>query len=575
MPYSASIPASGRSPAREGSLVHLLLRRAQERPDAPLYRFLDHGEREGVTVTCGDLDRRARSVAAALQEAGCGGERVLLLFPPGAAFFAAFFGCLYAGAVAVPVYPPRPNDRRLERLDAVAGDCDARGVLTVAALRPRVEEWAAGATSPVVLAADEVTAGPDDWRPPELRLDTLALLQYTSGSTAAPRGVVVTHAHLLENSACIDAGFRHDADSVIVNWLPTFHDMGLVYGVVQPLYAGVPAVHMSPLAFLQRPARWLRAVSRYRGTHSGGPNFGYDLCLRKVRPEREEELDLSSWRVAYNGSEPVRADTLERFAAAFAAHGFHAEALCPAYGMAETTLKISSASPGQPVTVLSVDGTALEEDRVAPVPPGTPWGRRLVGCGPVGDGLEVRIVEPEAAAPCPADRIGEIWVRGASVAAGYFGRPDDTARVFGGELPEEGGGWLRTGDLGFVHGGEVYVTGRLKDLIILQGRNHYPQDFERTAEESHPELRRGCCAAFGVDGLVGEEVVVAVEVARRFRGDAGEVRRAVRQALSRDHDVSLREVVLLTAGSVPKTSSGKIRRGTCRRAYLDGTLETL
>ncbi|MGD2064089.1 MAG: AMP-binding protein, partial [Nitrospirota bacterium] len=401
MPYPALSAAPRRPSSRWESLPHLLSQRVQERPEATLYRFLDHGEREGVCLTCGELDRRARAVAAALRQAGCGGERVLLLFPPGADFFVAFFGCLYAAAVAVPVYPPRPNDR-LERLDAVAADCAARGVLTVAALRSRVETWAAAQPAerpPVVLAVDDLPAA-GDWRMPDLRADSLALLQYTSGSTATPRGVCVTHAHLLENSACIDAGFRHDADSVIVSWLPTFHDMGLVYGVIQPLYAGVPAVHMSPLSFLQRPARWLRAVSRYRGTHSGGPNFGYELCLRKVRPEQETELDLSSWRVAYNGSEPVRADTLQRFADVFAALGFRSHALCPAYGMAETTLKVSAASPGEPVTVLSVDAAALEEHRLRPVAPGSPGARRLVGCGPVGDGLEVRIVDPESATPC-------------------------------------------------------------------------------------------------------------------------------------------------------------------------------
>jgi acyl-CoA synthetase (AMP-forming)/AMP-acid ligase II/acyl carrier protein len=356
---------------------------------------------------------------------------------------------------------------------------------------------------------------------------------------------------------------------VVVGWLPLYHDMGLIGNVLQPLYVGARAVLLSPLTFLQRPALWLAAVARYRATTSGGPNFAYDLCARKVGEEEKAGLDLSSWSVAFNGAEPVRAETVERFAAAFAPCGFRRAAFFPCYGLAEATLFVTGGAPGAGPVIRPVDAAALERHQVADAPPGAP-GRALVGCGRAAAGQAVRIVDPESGAPCAPGRVGEVWVAGPSVAAGYWGRPEETARTFGARLAGEGP-FLRTGDLGFLADGELFVTGRRKDLIILRGRNHYPQDLERTAEASHPALRPGCGAAFGVD-RDGEERLVILQEVERSAADPAGIADAVRRAVAGEHEVAVEEVVLVRSGTVLKTSSGKVRRAACRAAYLAGEL---
>ncbi|HET9212138.1 MAG TPA: proline iminopeptidase-family hydrolase, partial [Thermoanaerobaculia bacterium] len=451
------------------TLIDLLRARAGEKGGAPLYTFLADGEAEEATLSYGGLDRRARAIGARLQQAGAAGERALLLYPPGLDFIAAFFGCLYAGAVAVPAYPPRAG-RTQPRLRAIAGDARPRLVLTTAAIAAKAAELSeqipelAGAEWIATESLDSSAA--ERWTPPSLGPGTLAFLQYTSGSTAAPKGVMVTHANLLHNERLIGAAFGMDEESVVVGWLPLYHDMGLIGNVLQPLHAGGRCVLMSPVAFLQRPMRWLEAVSRYRGTVSGGPNFAYELCLRKAAPEALSRLDLSSWRVAYNGAEPVRASTLERFAEAFAPCGFRAEALYPCYGLAEATLFVTGGH-----------GARVEKERVSC---GSAWQRIVT-------------VDPETGEERPE---GEVWISGPSVARGYWENEEATARDFHAFLPTGEGPFLRTGDLGFLSGGELYVTGRLKDLIILRGRNHYPQDVELTAERSHPDLHPGGGAAF-------------------------------------------------------------------------------
>ncbi|MFY9826635.1 MAG: fatty acyl-AMP ligase, partial [Thermoanaerobaculia bacterium] len=563
----------------------MLRARAEERPRQVAFTFLAaDGQTEAGRLTYAELDGRARVVAAALREVVAPGERALLLYPPGLDFIVAFFGCLYADVVAVPAYPPRPNDRSHTRLRAIARDAEPRVALTTAAALSGL----AGLTAVVpelaavrFIATDELAVSIPGPPPCEPDPESIAFLQYTSGSTAQPKGVEVTHANLLHNERMIGAAFAQDESSVVVGWLPLYHDMGLIGTVLQPLHAGGRCVLMSPVAFLQRPLRWLEAISRYRGTTSGGPNFAYDLCVRKATPEALaglHALDLASWRVAFNGAEPVRAETLERFAETFAPCGFRPEAFYPCYGLAEATLFVAGGVPGRRPRVAEVDAAALERNDLVPVvPEKSPGARRLVSSGQAWMGQRIVVADPETGAVCPPNRVGEIWIAGPSVARGYWRNPEATARDFKARLAgaDGDGPFLRTGDLGFVAGGELYVTGRLKDLIILRGRNHYPQDLERTAEGSHPDLRPGNAAAFAVETGGEERLVIALEVERRRRDGLEEVTEAVRRAVAEEHEVMAWEVVLLRAGSLPKTSSGKVQRGLCRRQYLAGDLAVL
>jgi len=570
------------APATARTLVELLRRRAAGGGEAPAYTFLEDGEREGARWTWGELDRRARAVAAAIQERAEPGDRALLLYPPGLDFVAAFFGCLYAGVVAVPAYPPHGR-RPLARLGTIVGSAEPRLALTVADQEGKVER--AIGRAPVaegigVVATDRGLAGAEDrWHDPGVDAGDLAFLQYTSGSTADPRGVRVSHRNLLHNQELIGRAFGHLTEAGeprpgvrVVGWLPLYHDMGLIGNVLHPLFLGCDCVLMAPVAFLQRPLRWLRAIERYRGTVSGGPNFAYEQCLHKIGEEERRRLDLSSWRVAFNGAEPVRATTLERFADAFAPSGFDRRAFFPCYGLAEATLFVSGGPPEAPPVLLPVEASALEENRV--VEDASTGVRRVVGCGEVSSGHEVAIVDPESLARLPEGRVGEVWIAGPSVAGGYWRLPEESAHSFAAHLPgEEGSGpFLRTGDLGFLRGGELFVTGRLKELIILRGRNHYPHDLELTAEAAHPALRPGAGAAFAVDADGEERLVIAFELERRRHDEAEAAADAVRRAVAEEHEVQVHEVVLLRFGGVPTTSSGKIQRRACRAAHLAGEL---
>jgi amino acid adenylation domain-containing protein len=564
------------------SFARRLAHHAAERPWAVAYRFLSADGEEVQRVTYGELERRTRAVARALERAGGRGERALLLFAPGLDFIVGFLGCLYAGTVAVPAYPPRGR-HGLGRLAGIALDAQPRLLLTTADMAVWVQPWAAQLPSPpVMLRTDAGSGGHDDaWEAPALAASDVAFLQYTSGSTAAPKGVQVTHGNLLHNEEMIARAFAQSQASRIVSWLPLYHDMGLVGGVLQPLYLGAEAVLLSPLDFLRRPRLWLEAVSRYRATTSGGPDFGYELCLRKVPPAERAGLDLSSWSVAFNGAEPVRADTLARFAEAFAPCGFRATSFYPCYGLAEATLFVSGGDVDAAPPLARLDTRALLAGRARPEE--GPSARALVGCG--WPWLEQRVViaDPATRRPCAPDEVGEIWVSGPSVAHGYWRRPEESARDFGARLvdaPGELAGltFLRTGDLGFLHAGELYVSGRLKDLIIVRGRNHHPQDLELTAERSHPALRPGCGAAFALDpaesGDEGaERVVVVQEIERAAAAEAAAgALEALRRAVAEEHELSVHEVVLVRPGGVPKTSSGKVQRRRCRELYLAAEL---
>jgi acyl-CoA synthetase (AMP-forming)/AMP-acid ligase II/acyl carrier protein len=562
------------------TLVGILRARAGETPEALAYTFLRDGEVPESPLTYAALDEKARSIAAWLQDEGAAGERALLLYPPGVEFVAAFFGCLYAGVVAVPAYPPRPN-RPDARIQQIVTDAAARFVLTTTPILSSMEgrrdtmpgvdglQWLATDTLPASLAGG--------WKEPALDRHGLAFLQYTSGSTLAPKGVMVSHGNILDNSERLDRTLVHGERSVAVTWLPHFHDMGLIYGILQPLYRGFPCYLMPPAAFLQRPLRWPQAISRFKGTHAGGPNFAYELCASRMTPDQREGLDLSTWEVAFNGAEPVRHSTLQRFNEAFGPVGFRWSSFCPAYGMAEATLMISISRNGAPPIAYRARAGELERNDAAAADEGDASAWTLVGCGR-GEGVSrVAIVDPQTLAPCPPARVGEIWVSGASIAQGYWRRPDETERTFNGRLAGSGEGpFLRTGDLGFTVDGEVFITGRLKDLIIVRGLNHYPHDIEQTVETSHSALRPSAGAAFSVDADGEERLVLVQEVERTQRNsDLDDVVRSIRRAVTDEHEIDTHAIVLVRPGSILKTSSGKIQRRACRTAFLEGSLSVL
>jgi acyl transferase domain-containing protein/acyl-CoA synthetase (AMP-forming)/AMP-acid ligase II/NADPH:quinone reductase-like Zn-dependent oxidoreductase/acyl carrier protein len=538
--------------------------------------FLPEGRGDEATLSYGELDRRARAVAAMLQGQSAGGERALLLLDAGPDYVAAVLGCMYAGVVAVPAYLPRSR-RPVDRLQAMAADAGAEIALTSKALLGRLQRQFSGPPR-LWLAADAAPAGIEEvWKEFHPAPADLALLQYTSGSTTVPRGVMLAHENLTAHLAMIHQALGLSPENHTVTWLPPYHDMGLVGGLLQPLYGGFPATVLSPASFLQSPFLWLHTISRTRATLSGGPNFAYDLCAGKITPEQRATLDLSCWEVAANGAEPVRPETLERFFQAFRGCGFRRETFYPCYGLAEATLQLSGGEKAAVPVARTFDGAALGASRVIEAPEGSPGGRALVSCGRALPGIEVRIVRPETGEPLGPGEVGEVWAAGPSVARGYWNRPEETARTFGARLCGSGEGpFLRTGDLGFLLEGELFVTGRLKDLILIRGRNHYPQDIERAVEECHPALRPGCGAAFSVELEGEEQLVIVQEVERRaVREDPAEILAAIRRTVAEGHELRVHEAVLVLPGAVPKTSSGKVQRHLCRAAYLAGELQTV
>jgi acyl-CoA synthetase (AMP-forming)/AMP-acid ligase II/aryl carrier-like protein len=560
------------------TLVDILRLRAEHQPETTAYTFLVDGEDKEISLSYCQLDQWARSIAELLVGNGLRGQQALLLYPPGLDFIAGFFACLYAGIIAVPAHPPDTarSRRTWGRLESIAADSEAGVVLTTESVLSTLEN--AMLQSPLLGSMKWLSS---DTRRTEtfhgaLKLepsaDDIAFLQYTSGSTGKPRGVILTHTNLLHNASVVREFCCHDSSDSYVSWLPAFHDMGFMSGVLQPLYSGIPVVLLSPAAFLQRPFRWLKAISRYRATTSGGPNFAFDLCNRKTSPEERAELDLSSWAVAFNGAEPVRKETLERFALTFSPCGFRKEALYPCYGLAESTLLVTGGRRGEGPIIRSFDAEALGKGHVAPASQGP--ARFLVGCGRASEDGRIVIVDPETASRCSSWQVGEIWISGPSVGRGYWKKPEDTDQAFHGRIADEmEGHYLRTGDLGFVQDQQLFVTGRLKDLIIIRGINYYPQDIERTAENSDPSLRPGCGAAFSVESQGEERLVVVQEVDNRLHVDPVRITSAIRQSVSESHELRVYAAVLVKPGTIPKTSSGKIRRCACRKDFMDGTLD--
>ena len=556
------------------NLVDSLRYWTEQTPDSTAFYFSD-GESEELRLSYEGFDRRARAIGAHLVEKGMRGERVLLLYPPGLDFVTGFMGCLYAGATAVPAYPPRRN-RYMSRIDAISDDAQAKGVLTVSDVADRVQgmlKEAPALESATWIATDQIPDdAAEDWKLPELDDSSLAVLQYTSGSTGNPKGVMLSHANIIHNCRLIVHAFEADTKSVGMSWLPTYHDMGLVGGVLMPLFIGRPNILMSPMSFLQKPVRWMRAITKYNVTISGGPNFAYDLCVDKITDEELVGLDLSSWLVAFNGAEPIRSTTLNAFIERFSAVGFRPEACYPCYGMAETTLIVTGSHRKNPPIIRDFDGPALDEHRVVFAAPDEDGSRSLVGCGHVLPEEEVIIVAPESRKRLPEHQVGEIWVRSPSVGKGYWNKPDITQETFQATTSRGDGRYLRTGDLGFMDDGELFVTGRLKDLIIVRGVNRYPQDIEQTVERTDPRLQAGAAAAFAVDLNGRECLIVMTEVERTRHKDWSSVIQAIRSNVTREHELPPDVIALVRFGSMPKTSSGKIQRHACRAAFLEDSL---
>lgn len=564
------------------TLVDLLRRRADDLADRPAFIFLIDGETEACELTYGELDRRARAIAARLQSFGARGDRAVLLYPPGLDYIAAFFGCLYADIVAVPAYPPQ-RKRTLGRLRAVLANSGATIALATTKVRAGIDRLCgqdSGIDEFGSVRWIETDALPRNiesaWQTLSVTGQTLAFLQYTSGSTGSPKGVMVSHGNLLHNQRMIHEAFGHNEETTVLGWLPLYHDMGLIGNVLQPLYLGRPCVLMSPVHFMQKPFRWLSAISRYRATTSGAPNFAYDLCVRQIALEERDQLDLSSWSVAFNGAEPIHAGTLDRFSERFAPCGFKRTAFYPCYGLAEATLFVAGGKQGALPVVRMVEKTAMERGRFIDSPQTNSSAQRLVGCGRTSADQEVMIVDPDILSRCLEGKVGEIWVKGLSITQGYWESPEATAATFLAKTVDTGEGpFLRTGDLGVIQHGELFVVGRLKDLIIIRGRNHYPHDIEATVQESHPSLRPGCGAVFSIPVEDEERLVVVQEVVGNSAIDLDSVAAGVGRAVTEYHEVQVHAVVLIKPGTLPKTSSGKVQRHLCRAKFLAHELEAV
>lgn len=581
------------------TLVDIVRCQAAESPTKIAFEFLVNGEDQKIEMSYAELDHHARAIGAALQSLHMFKKRVLLLFPPGLDFISAFIGCQYAGAVAVPTYPPDISrlERSLPRFMAIVNSAGPGAVLTTSPILamsqffieqfPDLEQlkW---------LAVDSLyleTSLAENWTQPMIQADSLACLQYTSGSTAEPKGVMLTQHNLFHQLEVIKHAFGLDSEGDRpVFWLPFYHDMGLIGGILGNIYYGGTNTLMSPLDFLQRPIRWLQAISRSQATISGGPNFAYEMCIRKVTEVQKEALNLSSWTLAFNGAEPIRMETLERFAKAFEPCGFRLERFYPCYGLAEATLLVTGGNRGELPVTLIVDPASFSKGKIELVDTLEEGQNKLVGCGHPWGNQRVMIVDHETATALPqkensATDVGEIWVSGESVAQGYWERPDESQKTFQARLAGFDQNFLRTGDLGFLYRGELFVTGRIKDLIIIDGLNHYPQDIELTVEHCHPALRPGCSAAFSTELEGQEQLVIVTEVARpgQLKDLALQnghdvspafIIQTIRSAVSLEHDLRVSQVLLLKSGSVPKTSSGKIQRHACKLGFLNNTLET-
>lgn len=561
------------------TFTDLLQARISLHPNKLAYHFFDG--KSDTFVNYEQLDQNIRRYAAVLQEHGLFNQRVILIFPAGMEFMYAFYACMYTGAIAVPASEPRQQrveQSDLKRLLAIIADSDPKAIVTTPEICRAMKTQLTDELSskPLLwLTPTELEQGDgDQWRPQILSADHLCFLQYTSGSTGSPKGVMIDHRNLIVNQQMLAEGLKNDSDTVIVSWLPLFHDMGLITKMLHATYLGVPSHHTLPSTFIRQPFLWLKAISEYGGTFSGGPNFAYDLCVQRINERRKAELDLSSWRIAMNGSEPIREATQRAFTEAFAECGFNPKTFNPCYGLAEATVYVSGYPARAGYSVAMLDEAKLSQ-RLAQEAINDTLAVPIVGSGMLGDSSDICIVDPDTRQPCAPEQIGEIWVSGAHIGKGYWQRPELSASVFRAKIANSPASrdYLRTGDFGFIRNGELFFTGRLKELIICHGKNHYPQDIERTVEEAQSCLRPHCGAAFSIN-LDGEEkLVVAYEVLRKHKTmDFQPLFESVRKAILDHHQLATHAIVIMQPKSMPKTTSGKLQRTACRDRYLKNDL---
>ncbi|HAT8860184.1 TPA: AMP-binding protein [Legionella pneumophila subsp. pneumophila] len=559
------------------SLVDVVRLRALHSPNKKSCTFLNKELEE--TMTYEQLDRHAKAIAATLQAEGAKpGDRVLLLFAPGLPLIQAFLGCLYAGCIAVPIYPPA-QEKLLDKAQRIVTNSKPIIVLMIA---DHIKKFTADElnTNPKFLkipaiALDSIELNrSSSWQPTSIKSNDIAFLQYTSGSTMHPKGVMVSHHNLLDNLNKIFTSFHMNDETIIFSWLPPHHDMGLIGCILTPIYGGIQAIMMSPFSFLQNPLSWLKHITKYRATISGSPNFAYDYCVKRIREEKKEGLDLSSWVTAFNGAEPVRAETMEHFYQAFKEFGFRKEAFYPCYGLAEATLLVTGGTPGSPYKTLTLAKEQFQDHRVHFDDDNSPGSYKLVSSGnPI---QAVKIIDPDTLIPCDFDQVGEIWVQSNSVAKGYWNQPEETKHAFAGKIKDDKRSaiYLRTGDLGFLHENELYVTGRIKDLIIIYGKNHYPQDIEFSLMHSPLHHVLGKCAAFVIQEEHEYKLTVMCEVKNRFMDDVAQdnLFNEIFELVYENHQLEVHTIVLIPLKAMPHTTSGKIRRNFCRKHLLDKTL---
>ncbi|MDR2092934.1 MAG: AMP-binding protein, partial [Azoarcus sp.] len=563
------------------TLVDMLRQRAEISPAKLAYEFINN---DGTIDSCtyAELDARACAIGRVLQRHVARDRRALLLYSTNQDFLSAFFGCLYAGIVAVPM-PPLKKNRRINRFRAVLCDTQASIVLTTAkeAATGNIQE-ASQEDKVAVIATDTIAAQKAyTWEVPPADGDSIAFLQYTSGSTGMPKGVINRHDNILCNLQMIADACKIDESSRTVSWLPYYHDMGLIGAMLVPMYVGTPCRLMSPEAFVKDPAVWLKHISDSKATYSVGPSFAYDLCVRAISESELKQLDLSSWKIAFNGAEPVKAEAMERFAEKFAQCGFRKETFYPCYGMAEAALIISGGPPNRLPVINMLDASALQHRhvRIATASDASTTVKQVVGCGHPVNGAEIVIVDPDTRRRCPDNHVGEIWVSAPSIAAGYWNQAELTHETFHARLDGSERNFLRTGDLGYLRDNELFWTGRLKDLLIIRGRNIYPQDVESVAESSHPMLRSNGAAAFPMEGEdgSGERLAVACEIERKYmrKLDATAVVKAIRKSIVDEFEISPGAIVLVKPGGLPRTSSGKLRRSECSQLFAQQRFDAL
>lgn len=552
------------------SIVEVCQWRAIHQSDNIAYRFLNNGLDDCETLTFGQLFARLQSIAGHF-DVGDGGERAILLFPSGFDYISSFYACLFAGIVAVPAYPMVSHSEHV-RLRVIIKDCSPRYILTTSVLKDSLLQWLEkeGLTHTTfkIIVVDEL-ANSDVGPRHVISPGEIAFLQYTSGSTGNPKGVIVTNQNLLHNSTVIYRKFEHDAHSSVVSWLPPFHDMGLVGGIIQPMFAGFTANIMSPMTFLRRPLRWLQAISLYGATSSGGPNFSYKLCAKHSNSKQMEGLDLSSWRVAFNGAEPIHAQTLKSFSEQFAPYGFSHEAFYPCYGLAESTLFVTGGSPREAHQQIIIDSEQLSLGRAVHVVE-QPDVKTVVGSGQVL-GNEVLIVDPQSRRVLNDRDVGEIWVSGASVAQGYWQRPEESEIVFHAMTRDGRGPFMRTGDYGFFDGRELFITGRLKEVIIINGKNYFPSDIEGSVQALSSVFKADAGAAISIEAQ-GEQLVVIQEIERSQRNihSVEILESMIKEHCFTVHGIRPHEVICVDQSHIPKTTSGKIKRLQVRQDYMQG-----